>query len=101
MLWHADGGWDEGCDGVHGGIFIGNVQLSALKQELARLGLGSEFRVVDGERCLLVAGGVLVRAAPGGAAAGRGERGVLVLEGPLSEEYWRVRDCVYAQFSIA
>jgi hypothetical protein len=51
---------------------------------------------VNGERVLSVgSSGVLIR------RAGRSDDGTLTLEGPLSEEYWRIRDCVYGQYSIA
>jgi hypothetical protein len=36
--------------GGHGGIFIGNVQLSSLKEALAKSGLSSAFRLVSGVR---------------------------------------------------
>lgn len=45
---------------------------------------------------LLCAGAVTVRRGTAGAAGG----GALVIEGALSDEYYRIRDVVYAQYNI-
>ena len=93
-----------------GGVFIGDVKLSEVKQALARAGIPSAFRAGK----LLCAGAVVVSrsdgAGGGGSGAGGGSAGggsagagagagggALVIEGPLSEEYYRVRDVVYGQ----
>ncbi len=97
----AEGASAKAAAAQHGGIFIGNVQLSSLKQELAKQGISAEFRMAPAaeagssavERALMCAGAVLVRRAAG--AEGR-----LVLEGPLSDDYYRVRDVVLSQFQV-
>eukprot|EP00879_Flechtneria_rotunda_P022632 GHRR01023899.1.p1 GENE.GHRR01023899.1~~GHRR01023899.1.p1 ORF type:complete len:241 (+),score=88.55 GHRR01023899.1:369-1091(+) len=75
--------------GDHGGIFIGNVKLSEVKQALAAAGIPSEFR--GGGR--LVAAGVLV-------VRRDGPEGQLIMEGPLCADYFRVRDVVYSQYNV-
>eukprot|EP00877_Chromochloris_zofingiensis_P014690 jgi/Chrzof1/9475/Cz04g04140.t1 len=76
--------------GGHGGIFIGDVKLSEVKQALAAAGIPSGFQSAG---ALLCAGSVLVRKAPDA-------EGQLVMEGPLSEDYFKVRDIVYGQYNI-
>jgi cleavage and polyadenylation specificity factor subunit 2 len=74
----------------HGGIFIGDVKLSEVKEALANSGIASEFR----SGALVCCGGIVrvIRA--------DGEEGHLVMEGPLSEEYFKVRDVVYGQYNV-
>jgi len=64
----------------NGGIFIGDVKLSEVKQALARAGIPSAFRAGK----LLCAGAVVVSRGSGG------DDGVLEIEGPLSEDYYRM-----------
>lgn len=69
-------------------IFIGDVRLSAVKQALAELGISAEFN-----------GGVLI--CSGNITVKRGgEEGHLIVEGCLSEEYYRVREAVYGQYHL-
>ncbi|KAI8462590.1 MAG: beta-lactamase-like protein [Monoraphidium minutum] len=81
---------DVAAGGDHGGIFIGDVRLSEVKQALAKAGIASAFRAGK----LLCAGAVVV-----GRGAG-GDDGVLEIEGPLSDDYYRVRDVVYGQYQV-
>jgi hypothetical protein len=74
--------------GDHGGIFIGDVKLSEVKQALAAVGVPSEFR---GGR-LVVGGSLVVRR--------DGPEGQLLMEGPLSDDYFKVRDVVYSQYNV-
>lgn len=74
--------------GDHGGIFIGSVQLSEVKSALAKAGFVSEFRAGK-----LVIGGMLV-------VKRDGPEGQLVLEGPLCDDYFKVRDVVYGQYNV-
>ncbi|WIA39617.1 hypothetical protein OEZ86_005699 [Tetradesmus obliquus] len=75
--------------GDHGGIFIGDVKLSEVKQALAAVGVPSEFR--PGGR-LVVGGSLVVRR--------DGPKGQLLMEGPLCEDYFKVRDVVYSQYNV-
>lgn len=75
--------------GDHGGIFIGDVKLSEVKQALAAVGVPSEFR--PGGR-LVVGGSLVVRR--------DGPEGQLLMEGPLCEDYFKVRDVVYSQYNV-
>lgn len=81
---------DAGVLGDHGGIFIGDVKLSEVKQALAAAGIASEFR----------AGGVLVCAGVVRVRRGEGGEGQLLMEGPLCDMYYAVRDVVYGQYNI-
>lgn len=75
--------------GDHGGIFIGDVKLSEVKQALAAAGVPSEFR---GGGRLVVGGSLTVRR--------DGPEGQLVMEGPLCDDYFKVRDVVYSQYNV-
>eukprot|EP00878_Enallax_costatus_P028137 GHUV01030353.1.p1 GENE.GHUV01030353.1~~GHUV01030353.1.p1 ORF type:complete len:224 (-),score=80.42 GHUV01030353.1:252-923(-) len=75
--------------GDHGGIFIGSVQLSEVKTALAKAGFVSEFSAA---RRLVVAGSLVV--------SSDGPKGQLVMEGPLCDDYFRVRDVVYGQYNV-
>eukprot|EP00775_Hariotina_reticulata_P011969 gene11969-12112_t len=79
---------DAAC-GDHGGIFIGNVKLSEVKQALANVGTPSEFR---GGGRLVVGGSLVVRR--------DGPEGQLLMEGPLCEDYFKVRDVVYKLYNV-
>lgn len=78
----------ERAVGDHGGIFIGDVKLSNLNQALAKAGLPSQF--VAGR--LLVKGSLLV--------SRQGDDGQLMVEGPLCDDYFKVRDVVYSLYNI-
>lgn len=65
-----------------------------LKQALAAAGIASEFHAGS----LYCAGQVVVRRRQPGAGEGGG--GGLVLEGALSEDYYRIREVVYGQYHI-
>lgn len=74
--------------GDHGGIFIGSVQLSQVKVALTKAGFVTEF----GKGRLVIAGSLVV--------SSDGPKGQLVLEGPLCDDYFRVRDVVYSQYNV-
>ena len=70
-----------------------------LKQALALAGIASEFHA----GALYCAGQVVVRrraAESTGGGDGVGGGGGLVLEGALSEDYFRIREIIYAQYHI-
>ncbi|KAL4529717.1 hypothetical protein Ndes2526A_g04482 [Nannochloris sp. 'desiccata'] len=73
---------------TYGGVFIGDVRLSELKKALTADGIRAEFHAGS----LYCAGHVVVRR--------RGEGGGLVLEGAMSDAYYRVRNVVYGQYHI-
>ena len=75
--------------GDHGGIFLGDVKLSEVKQALAAAGIPCEFAA--GGR--LVVGGRL-------SVFRDATAGTLLLEGPLCEDYFAVRDVVYGQYNV-
>ena len=78
----------EDAEATYGGVFIGDVRLSELKKALAAVGIRAEFHAGS----LYCTGHVVVRR--------RGEGGGLVLEGALSDAYYKVRDVVYGQYHI-
>lgn len=67
----------------------GDVRLSDLRLALGQAGIAAEFAA---GRLVCGAGRVTVRRADAD--------GELVLEGPLSEDYYRVRDVVYRQYHV-
>lgn len=76
-------------EGEHGGIFIGDVRLSDLKQALTSQDIACEFRA----GALVCGGGVVVR-------VGQEREGELAIEGSLSADYYKIRDVVYGQYNI-
>ena len=72
-------------DGVT--LFAGNVRLSRLKQALADAGIAAQWQAGT-----LVCGKVIVKASP--------EDGEVHLEGPLAEDFFRVREIVHAQYHV-
>lgn len=96
-----------------GGAFIGDVRLSDLRLALGAAGVRSAFSggaLVCGRSRIVVAraaaaaaaaaaaGGGSSSAAASAAAAADGE---ILVEGPLCEEYYRVRDVVYGQYTAS
>ena len=81
-------GEDEDTGATYGGVFIGDVRLSELKKALTAAGIRAEFHA----GALYCAGQVVVKR--------RGEGGGLVLEGAMSDAYYKVRDVVYGQYHI-
>lgn len=77
----------EGGSG-RGGVFIGDVKLSQLKRALAKANIAAEFHAGG----LYCDGDILVRR--------QGDDGGLVLEGSLSDQYFKIRDIVYSQYHI-
>ncbi len=71
-----------------GGVFIGDVKLSQLKRALARANIAADFHAGG----LYCDGDILVRR--------QGDDGGLVLEGSLSDQYFKIRDIVYSQYHI-
>lgn len=67
----------------------GDVRLSDLRLALGQAGIAAEFAA---GRLVCGAGRVTVRRADAD--------GELLLEGPLSEDYYRVRDVVYRQYHV-
>jgi cleavage and polyadenylation specificity factor subunit 2 len=82
----AGDGDDAGA--TYGGVFIGDVRLSELKKALTAAGIRAEFHAGS----LYCAGQVVIKRG--------GEGGGLVLEGAMSEAYYKVRDVVYGQYHI-
>lgn len=71
-----------------GGIFIGDVKLSQLKKALAKSNIAAEFHSGG----LYCDGDILVRR--------QASDGGLILEGSLSDQYFKIRDIVYSQYHI-
>jgi len=71
-----------------GGVFIGDVKLSQLKRALAKANIAADFHAGG----LYCDGDILVRR--------QGDDGGLVLEGSLSDQYFKIRDIVYSQYHI-
>jgi trimeric autotransporter adhesin len=81
-----------------GSVFIGDVRLSELRQALAAAGVAAEFRAAAGGAAA-AGGGVL--ACAGGVRVRRDRAGgELLVEGPLCDEYFRVREVLYASYGI-
>ena len=74
-------------DNRYGGVFIGDVKLSQLKRALTRENIASEFHAGG----LYCAGNILVK---------RQAEGGLVLEGSLSDNYFKIRDILYSQYHV-
>ncbi|KAG8232888.1 hypothetical protein J437_LFUL004758 [Ladona fulva] len=72
----------------HPTVFINELKLSDFKQVLTRNGIPSEFS----GGVLWCCGGIL--------AVRRHEAGRVILEGCLSDDYYRVRDLLYEQYAI-
>lgn len=86
------GGAELDEDDGGAGVFIGDVQLTELRGALASRGIRAAFGI--GEKKTLVCDGrVVVRRA-------EDSSGTLVVEGPLSEMFYRIREVVYSQYSI-
>ena len=69
-------------------VCVGDVKLSELKAALAEKGISSDF--LGGQ--LVCSGAVTVK---------RGaDDGGLLLEGPLSQEYYNVRSVLYSQYHL-
>ena len=66
----------------------GDVRLSDLKKALGKAGISADFYA----GMLVCQGRVTIKSV--------GTGGELVLEGALSEDYYRIRDIVYGQYHI-
>ncbi|KAK9816483.1 hypothetical protein WJX72_000827 [[Myrmecia] bisecta] len=73
---------------TQGGIFVGDVRLSELKAALAEKGIAAEFY----NAMLVCQGPVTIKR--------QAQDGELVLEGPLCEEYYKIREVVYGQYHV-
>ncbi|XP_076039081.1 cleavage and polyadenylation specificity factor subunit 2 [Oratosquilla oratoria] len=73
---------------LHNPVFINDVRLSDFKQVLSRAGIMSEFNA-----------GILW-CASGTVALRRQEAGHIAIEGPISEDYYKIRELLYAQYAI-
>lgn len=69
-------------------LCAGDVKLSKLKAELSKRGISAEFSAGS----LVCAGSVLVRRTDDDSG--------LVLEGPLSEDFYTVRSVLYGQYQV-
>lgn len=69
-------------------VVAGDVKLSALKKALGDAGISADFYA----GMLVCQSRVLVKS--------NGPAGQLLLEGPLCEDYYRVRDVMYTQYHI-
>lgn len=69
-------------------LCAGDVKLSELKAELSKRGISVEFSAGS----LVCAGSVLVRRTEDDSG--------LVLEGPLSENFYTVRSVLYGQYQV-
>lgn len=72
----------------HDPVFINELKLSEFKQILAKMNINSEF-----------SGGVLW-CCNGTVAVRRLETGRIMLEGCISEDYYRVKDLLYEQYAV-
>ena len=82
-----------------GGAFIGDVRLSDLRLALGAAGVRSAFSggaLVCGRAKIVVA-----RATAGNGISTAAADGEILVEGPLCEEYYRVRDVVYGQYTAS
>lgn len=90
-----------------GGAFIGDVRLSDLRLALGAAGVRSAFSggaLVCGRAKIVVARAAAAAAGAGAsaaAAAAAAADGEILVEGPLCEEYYRVRDVVYGQYTAS
>ena len=71
-------------------VWVGSHKLSDLSAALAAAGVGASFSASGVLSC---GGGVSVTKATDGS-------GALLLDGPVGEEYYRVRELMYAMFSV-
>ena len=69
-------------------LCAGDVKLSELKAELSKRGISAEFSAGS----LVCAGSVLVKRTDDDSG--------LVLEGPLSEDFYTVRSVLYGQYQV-
>ena len=84
------------------GAFIGDVRLSDLRLALGAAGVRSAFSggaLVCGRAKIVVARATTAGVASAAAAAAAD--GEILVEGPLCEEYYRVRDVVYGQYTAS
>ncbi|KAK4320479.1 hypothetical protein Pmani_008645 [Petrolisthes manimaculis] len=72
----------------HQPVFINDIRLSEFKQVLSRAGISSEFNA----GILWCANGTL--------ALKKQDSGSISLEGPLSQDYYAIRELLYAQYAI-
>lgn len=70
-----------------GGVFIGDVRLSGAKTALEEAGVVAQFH----GRSLVCSGDIQIR------VEGPGQ---ITMEGPLSVDYYRIRDIVYSQYHV-
>lgn len=80
--------------GGEGGLFIGEAKLSSAKAAMDRAGIGAEFAKGG---ALVCSGGVKVLSTVGGEGVTGGE---LLLEGPLSSDFYAVRQAIYSMYHI-
>ncbi|CAG8500288.1 3142_t:CDS:2 [Acaulospora colombiana] len=79
---------EESNSGNHNPVFVGEVKLTELKRVLQSEGIVAEFK---GEGVLVCNEKVAVR---------KSSAGQLILEGSLSEDYYKIRSIIYAQHAI-
>lgn len=83
----------SGIPPPHKAVFVGDLKLADFKQLLANKGVQAEF-AGGALRC---DGSIAVRKLGGDTVQKSGSQQV-ILEGPLSEDYYRIRDYLYSQF---
>ncbi|KAI5055518.1 hypothetical protein GOP47_0029039 [Adiantum capillus-veneris] len=83
----------SGTPPPHKAVFVGDLKLADFKQLLASKGVQAEF-TAGALRC---DGNYSVRKV-GGDAAQKSQQ--IVFEGPLSEDYYKMRDNLYSQFYV-
>jgi len=88
-----------------GGAFIGDVRLSDLRLALGAAGVRSAFSggaLVCGRAKIVVARATAAAGIGiGGSSTTAAADGEILVEGPLCEEYYRVRDVVYGQYTAS
>ncbi|KAI3939514.1 hypothetical protein MKW92_034065 [Papaver armeniacum] len=82
---------------LHKSVFVGDLKLADFKQFLASKGVQVEFSGV-----LLRCGEYVTLRKVGDAAQKGGTGGTqqVIIEGPLTEEYYQIRDYLYSQFYL-
>ena len=73
-----------------GGVFIGDVKLSEIRSALLKAKIPSEFS----GGALYCEGPLVIRRSSDDSETG------LTLEGPLSEQFYRVQDIIYSQYHV-
>lgn len=76
----------------HRPAFIGSVKLSDFKQTLTKAGFQAEFMGSGVEKALVVNGHILLKKPPTSTQ--------IFIEGTLNDDYFKIRELLYAQYTI-